>query len=254
MADEPNPEETAAIEKIEKMTKAGFDLKSRLQNRGLRKATITLYLDEELGPKLGYATDILNAYDHVTGRERGGVVGELDEMVESRDKLRKQHEKAVEDDSEKMTAPAKKKAKDAFESADAAFDEPIAELEKKRDEMTAQLASTGLRLELRAVPPVIEKDCRRKARASLEIKGKGIPEDMKDEFTLAVQGHLMSVLVQTVTDNLTEDVNEGMPYEDAVAMIEYLPTSQFIRLDQKMGELQYADAISRAIEGQEDFS
>lgn len=223
-------EQQEAIEKIANITKKGFDLSARLQNRGLRKATITLYLDEELGAELGDAYDVKNAMGITTGRERTGIIGDLDALIAARD----------------TPNPDGTAGPDLADS--------IASLEAKRDALIEELAKTGIVVSLRAVPPVIEEDCKRKARETLGLKEKGIPKDLSEEFTLAQTAHLMSVMIQRVTDNATGEVNEGATYDDCVSMMEYLPKSQFARLDQKLGELQFTDAISRSIEGQEDFS
>lgn len=223
-------EQQEAIEKIADITKKGFDLSARLQNRGLRKATITLYLDEEMGAELGDAYDVKNAMGVTTGRERTGIIGDLDALVAARD----------------TPSPDGTVGPDLADS--------IADLEAKRDAMIEELTKTGIVVSLRAVPPVIEEDCKRKARETLGIKEKGVPKDLSDEFTIAQTAHLMSVMIQRVTDNSTGQVNEGATYDDCVSMMEYLPKSQFARLDQKLGEVQFTDAISRSIEGQEDFS
>lgn len=223
-------EQQEAIEKIADMTKKGFDLSARLQNRGLRKATITLYLDEEMGAELGNAYDLKNAMGVVIGRERSGVIGDLDALVAARD----------------TPNPDGTVGPDLADS--------IERLEAKRDALIEELTKTGIVVSLRAVPPVIEEDCKRKARATLGLKEKSVPKDLTEEFNIAQTAHLMSVMIQRVTDNATGEVNEGASYDECVSMMEYLPKSQFARLDEKLGELQFTDAISRSIESQEDFS
>ena len=214
-------------ERIASITKKGFDLKERLKNRGLRKATITLYLDEEKGVEIGWARDKKNELGAVVGREREGIFGEIDALEEKRRKV---------------------------DLKDKGLDSKIVELEAKRDEMLEELNKSAIVVNIRAVPPVIQRDCHRKTKVTLNLETKNIPDDMKEEFDIASTAHLMAVMIQRVTDNATGGVNEGIDYDEAIAMMEYLSPGQFHRLDSKLGEVQFTDAISESIEGQEDFS
>ncbi len=223
-------EQQEAIEKIAAVTKKGFDLSARMKGRGLRRGTITLYLDEEKGAELGDAYDVKNAMGVFIRRERTGIIGDIDALIAARDTP----------DPDGNVGP---------DLADS-----IASLEAKRDALIEEMTKTAVVVHMRAVPPVIEEDCKRKARETLGIKEKGVPKDLQEEFTLAQTAHLMAALIQRVVDNETGAVNEGIDYNEAVSMMEYLPKSQFARLDNKMGEIQFTDAISRSIEGQEDFS
>jgi len=239
----------AEVERIAKITKKGFDLKARLEGRGLRRASITLYLDEELGAELGDAHDIRNNLGIVVGRERSGLIGELDKITEARAAAVSEWDKTIEKNPDMPEADRIK-----LKGVIAGFDERIAELEAKRDEMVAELTKTGITIHMRAVPPVIHKDCHRKAKQTLGIETKKVPDDLKEALVLAETAHLMSVMFQTITDNQTGDVNNDVTYEDATALMDFLPPSQWARLDAKIGEVQFTDAISRSIESQEDFS
>lgn len=229
------------MEEIAKVTKKGFDLKARLQNRGLRRGAITLYLDEELGAELGDVRILRDGFNNVIGKHRTGIIGQLDEAAEARDTIVKEFEAAKVLDSK-----AKLDTKQ--------LDKTIAELEAKRDEIVAELTRTGITIKMRAVPPIIEKDTHRLAKQTMGIEEKNIPEEKADEFNSIKTAHLMSRILQSVTDNQTGEVNEVLDYEDCVALMEQLPPSQFDRLDNKLGEVQFTDAISRSIESQEDFS
>jgi hypothetical protein len=260
MTDTATPELPAELqEKLEgiaQTTKKGFDLKARLEGRGLRKGTITLYLDEELGVDVGWAFDVERETPfgkrEFVRRERGGVIGQLDEVVTALSNAQKQYDDAME--GEDLSASDKKKLTAAFNSIREGFETRITELEEKKAELLERLTKTGITIKMRAVPPVIAKDCRRKAKATLGIETKNVPEDRMDEFKEVQAAHLMTVIFQRVIDNETGAVNETTTYEDGKALIDLLPPSQFDRLDFKMGEIQYMDAISREIENQEDFS
>lgn len=237
-------------QKIAKITKRGFDPRERLKKRGLRKATITVYLDEDKADEmgLGRAEDIVGAMNQFIRRERVGVLGDLDQAREELERFERQLAASEEDDepNEKRIAQ--------LESEIKSTQEKIKRLEDRRDEILAELEKTGLIFQLRSVPPVIEQDTRRKAKQTLGITEKNVPDEKMEEFSIAQQAHLMAVMIQSVTDIESGEVNTETTYEDAIAYIEELPKSQFARLDQKMGELQFTDAISRSIESQEDFS
>jgi len=239
------------LEALAKTTKREFDIVARLKGRGLRKGSITLYLDEELGSELGWAYDLTDKFGMFVRRVRHGILGDLDEVEEAKALALKQFELASE--NPEMTESDRTKGKKALDAIVSKFDERIAGLSEKRDEMVARLTDTGLTLRIEAVPPVIQKDCRRKAKAMLKITSKNIPDDIIEEFELCKQAHLMSVMIQSITDNETKSTNVGTTYDEAIALIDHLPPGQFQRLDAKLADIQFTDAISRSIESQEDF-
>ena len=218
------------VDKLVETTKKNFNLQERLKNRGLRRGSITLFMDDDKGAELGWVRDIEDAFGNVTSKETVGVLGLLALAEDARG-------------AEGVTPAGLKK-----------LDARVAELEKQRDELIAELTKTALVIQLRAVPPIVQKDTRRKARATLGITDKSIPEDKAEEFNVAQTAHLMTVMTQSVTDNSTGDVNDSLAFEDAIALMDYLSAQQFKRLDRIMGELQFTDAISESIESQEDFS
>jgi hypothetical protein len=252
MADAKTAKEVIAEQqqKIEKVTKRGFDLKARLEGRGLRRGSITLYLDEEKGVELGDAYDVRNQLGGFIRRERSGVIGDLDIAREQRENLTTEYEQKLEAwKTAEIEGDKEPEAPDTSE-----LDATIAEIEAKHDALVAELEQTGLVLQLRAVPPVIQKDCHRKAKATLEITEKNVPADKEDEFKACELAHLLSVVVQSITDIESDTVNDDVTYDDAKALMDFLPPSQWARLDAKLYEVQFTDAISRSIESQEDFS
>lgn len=245
-----SPEAQEEIEKLEQVTKRGFNLKERLENRGLRKETVVLYLDEELGPELGWAYPIKNQIGEQIAWERSGVIGEIDETENGKMQAHAAYNMNVAKMSEEDAAEAKKN----LDAIVAGFDKQLKTLYKRKDELIAKLTETGLTVKLRAVPPIIQKDTARRARKTLGIEEKGIPEDRKDVYYIAEQAHLMTVMVQSVTDNSTNISNDEMTYDDAIAMMDFLPPGQWERLNDAIFRVQFTDAISRSIESQEDFS
>lgn len=191
----------------------GFDLKARLQNRGLREGQITLYLDEEAGLELGSARDVKNQLQIVVGRVQEGILGELDKLGEDDDRT---------------------------------------ELEAKRDALIKKLEASALIVKLRAVPPVIAKSARRRAKDSLKIKGK-IADDQIEDYNDLYLAYLLSDTIVSITDVASGGVQGKLSYEDAKALKEYLPDQQFGRLDNKLAEIQFKDAVDESVSSDSDF-
>lgn len=202
-------EADTAQEQVIKEIKRGFSLKERLEKRGLRKAKITLFLDENAGAR------------HLK------VVGEIEAL-----------------DAQEVSEPGEL----VF------FEEKRAELVAKRDDYEKQLHKDALIVSMRAVPPVIAKDCRRLARQSVGIEEKGIPDDKAEDFLNSYYAHLLSFTVQSIEDTASGEVNEGLSYEDAIGLAENLPSGQYARLRAAADEVQFRDAFSQTVEAQEDFS
>lgn len=242
---EMSPEQKAEIDKLVTVTKKNFDLRARVRGRGLRKAGITLYLDEEKGPELGWAYDRVDQFGNAVGRIREGVLGELDLLNTDRDLIIDQRKAA-----NALVGPDEQVDVDA----ETPLDKQIKALEKKRDKLIEELTKSAIVVKMKAVPPIVQKGTRRKAKKILGITGKGIPEDKEEMFQLAEAAFLMIVMIESVTDNETGETNEGVDYDDAIDLIGYLPAGQWARLDAKLGEVQFVDAISRTLEAQEDFS
>lgn len=240
------------LKEIGKTTKRGFDLSARLKNRGLRKSSIVLFLDEEKGPELGWAYDNKDMLGNVVSRSREGVIGELDILQAAREDLVAQRTARLAASGDAKN-DAEAKALSSFPDMKP-IEEKIEKLEKRRDALIADLTKTGITVKLRAVPPIIQKDIRRRAKATLEITEKDVPDTIKEEFNLSQSAHLMTLVFQSITDNETGETNTEITYQDAIDLIGYLPPGQFQRLDDEMGKVQFMDAISTEIETQEDFS
>lgn len=218
-------DETAEIEQVVKEVKRGFSLKDRLEKRGLRKVTVTLFLDENVGAEHKEIADKIIALN--------AQIDELSEM----------HGQSVE--GETKAALLKE-----IERVTAERDEMIPE----RDALEDRLREEALIVHLRAVPPVIARDAHRRARAELEIEEKNIPRNRMEDFLPVMNCHLLSLTVQSITDTATNETNDGLSYQDARDLMDYLPSSQTERLANALNEVQFRDAFSESIEAQEDFS
>ena len=199
-------------------TQQGFDLKKRLQGIGLREGQITLFTDHETGEALGTARDVKNQLGITVDRVQVGILGDID----------------------KLNPESKTYAED------------LAALEVQRDELIAKLQETALVVKLRAVPPIIAKDGRRRAKVSLGIKGE-VPADRTEEFDDAFTAHLLSDTIVSIEDVASGAVNGKQTYEDCRTLKEFLPPDQWQRLDHKLAEVQYKEAVSEAISSDTDF-
>lgn len=229
-------------QKFVKATKRGFSLEDRLKKRGLREATIMLFTDEQLGIQYGEAVDKVGARDAAQSR-----IDEIDEEL------------AAMEDKPLLLSPEERQERAVerrtlLDIVEAHSDEVIAEATAQRDRIGEELKQSALVLKLRSVPPVIQKDVRRQARARLDITEKDVPKARAEEFMEVYNALLLSVIVQSVTDQASGAVNDGITYEEAIALADYLPPSQYLRLSNTVAEIQYRDGVSREIEGQEDFS
>lgn len=210
--------EQEQYEELRNEAAATFDLKARLQNRGLREGQITLYLDEEAGLELGSARDSKNQLGITVGRIQEGVLGEID-------KLDPESESYADD---------------------------LVALEVKRDELIKRLEDSALIFKLRAVPPVIAKSAKRRAKETLNIKGK-VGEDRIEDFNESYLAHLLSDTIVSITDASTGAVQGKLSYDEAKMLRDYLPEQQYSRLDLKLAEIQFKDAVDESIASETDF-
>lgn len=222
------PEAEAQVEQVAQEVKKNFSLRERLENRGLRRVTTTVFLDENLGAR------------HKAAAER---VSTIEAAIEAAEEERKMAESVW---NETVAAEASQKI--------AALHSDLSPALKEVDDILKSLKRESLTIALRAVPAKIAKDCRRRAKVSCDISGKDIPEDRMEDYVQSYNAHLLNLTVVSVTDNATEAVNDGLSYQDAVDLIEMLPPGQYQRLAGIVNEIQFRDAFSEALEVQEDFS
>jgi len=129
-----------------------------------------------------------------------------------------------------------------------------AALETRRADLEARLRADSLVVSLRAVPPVIAKDTHRRAKVSCGITGKDVPAEKYDDYIRSMNAHLLSVTVESVVDTASGEQNDGLTYEDALDLMDYLPSEQFERLAGALNEVQFREKFSETVEAQEDFS
>ena len=204
--------DNAEIDAVVTEAREGFDLGARLKGRKLRDGAITLFLDEEAGEALGDASEGTNAYG-VKYQTREGVLGAL---------------------------------------ADATSEDDIARLEAERDELIAALEATALVVKFRAVPAIVVKDSRRKAKETLKIKGS-VPEYLEEDFSVVFVDHVLAASITSIEDRVSGGVNGKQTYEQIKQLGEYLPRDEFQRLVAKQSEVQTKNTIGESVTGSADF-
>lgn len=245
MAEEMPAEAKETLEKITKVTKKGFSLQDRLGGRGLRRGSIKLFLDEATGAELGWSRDVFDLLGNKESLDREGVLGEIEDAKEE---LAGEIVEDVKDEN-----AAKVTGKQRVEFDQKPLKKRITELEKKRDALIAEIDKTSIVVQVRAIPPKIQRDARRKAKVTLKITGKDIPEELTVDFNASQSAHLMALMIQRIIDTETGEINDGATYQDAIDLMDELPPGQFSRLDNLIGQIQFTDSISESIEVQEDF-
>lgn len=126
-------------------------------------------------------------------------------------------------------------------------------LELATEQALAELKKTAITVKLRAVPPLIMKACRRKARKEIGLKGKGIPQDLAEEFSEAFTTHLLAELCTGYINHKTGTERSAITVTGAKALRDLLPEPEWDRLDLKMGDIQFKNVISESATAQADF-
>jgi hypothetical protein len=207
------------IEQVAEDAQANYDLEARLRGRPMRERGITLFTDEVKGEELGGVEEIRNQLQMVVGKRRWGLIGDLDllEQVEG-------------------------------EKDQAAIDDLKAKIAAKREE----LAETGVTVKLRAVPEIIVKDTRRKAKRYLGVKGK-VGEDQIEDYSEEITNQVLAVTIQSIEFHEDDYKVEKVNVADARNLRSFLPPSEFDRLDRKLYEIQFQASISEQATDNTDF-
>lgn len=219
------------VEQIATEAKEGFDLEATLNDRAFRTASITVFTDEVTGEKLEEVEQAI-----------AKLVGAPESLT------------LLQDAAEKFgLADAAKALRDIHDGlAESANPKILKRLEAERDELKKEMGKTALTFELRAVPTLIIKDARRKAKAELGIVGKGIPEASLEQFEERATAHVLSNVVRQYT-NASGAVNKGLTSLQAGFLGDTLPEAEFHRLTLKLNEIQFKNVIGESVTASADF-
>lgn len=202
------------VDAIVAEAKTGFNLKDRLQKRSLRTARQTVYTDEVLGQKYIELSQVLNAQLSLIARPVDGKV----------------FTEAVRDEAQEV----------------------VDKLQPEVDEVLAKLKAGGLTFDLQAVPEVIVKDCRRKARKHLGAKG-AVPAEQTDAYNDAYVAEIIAATVIGYTAHETGEHFGKLEYDEALALVDFLPMYEFQKLDSAIKNIQFTNAISESVVDDADF-
>jgi hypothetical protein len=221
------------VEHAESAAREGFDLRERLLGVAPLTKEVTVYTDAVTGKELGGAEDVRGQGGIVLGRRRWGVLGELEEA--------------------QLSAKALLDSDDVSEEKVAALEAKAAELTKKSKTLLRKLEKTALHFTLQAVPDLVIRDTRRKAKQFLGIKGKGI-DGREEEFALEYSALLLAASVKEWKDGSTGQTYTSLTDEQARDLRDFLPQGQFNRLDTAMLELSFETQIGNHATDSADFS
>ena len=232
----PSPE----IEEIVKEVEDDFDLDDLLNNRSHVDSTLRLYTDEKAGKELGGAEAEKGQFGFGT-RRRWGILGEIDALSEVIERA----EKALGamDDGD-----ARALIQEEVDEANAR----VVELGKKAGPLIEKMNRSAIDLEIQSLPPVIIKDCRRRARAALEIKGK-VSEADTERYMEQFNNEILVACVGKYTLVGNGKSMDGITVAQAAALYDKLPQSEVDKLDGKINEIVFKSSIAQEVGLNSDF-
>lgn len=214
-------------EEIVSKAREEFDVLAVLQDRPMRTRSIRLFTDEPLGEKIGgreYVADVNEFGLPVKKLRTWGIIGEIADLnVEY---------------AKNPTDAVKRK---------------IAALKKQVKTLSDELQSTAFEMELHDVPGIVQDVAERFARKVVGIKGR-LPEEgdpLYDEYNRERDAQLLTHMVTSLKNNATGQTNIGISVENARALKELLPRSEWLKVIIAMIELLQERAIAQ--QGIEDL-
>lgn len=221
-----------SFEQVVEEARTGFDLRERLLGASTLSKTVTVYTDAATGKELGGAEDQKGQGGVVLGRRRWGVQGRIEEIGLRAEYLLKQDSP----DDEEITA----------------LEAELAEKTKKSKALLAKLDKSALVFTIRAVPELVIRDTRRKARQNLGIKSKGI-DGREEEYSLEYTALLLSASVEKFLDKASGETYTSLSEQQARDLRDFLPAGQFAKLDAAMIEVSFEAQIGEHGTDSADF-
>ena len=195
------------IEEIATEARDTFDFDDAIQGVTYRDGVQKVYRDSKTAQLIGHAIDLKNNLGQVVGREQKGLLGQIDA--------------ALAEDAE----------------AD------VSDLRKELSELMLKLELSALTFHIVAVPPMIEKVQKSKARKQFAIKGGNVPEDKLAAFGDKYTALMFAACIGKVVN--AEGAETGqLTVGQAEGLVSYLHPSEFAKLDAKLRDVQYEQSIS----------
>lgn len=220
--------ETVESEEFVNEVKGTFDLSARLRGRSMRTGTVVVYTDEPTAERiqtveaaLQQLTDMPAGFKSLAAAIRNLGHEDIADNIES-----------------------------VVDSGIRDMDEYNG-LEQERDELKETLKASAIKIELQAIPKIVLKDCRRLAKKHLGIKGN-IPEERIEEFSDVNTAIALTKAITSLRD-ADGNVNTSLTVDEARDLFDYLPDSEWQKIDTALADLGYRDVISGAITDDPDF-
>ncbi|QIK61798.1 hypothetical protein G7068_16155 [Leucobacter viscericola] len=209
------------VEEVQQERK-DFDLLDRLVNRPKRDPQIvTLYMNEELGTKLGYVREEKNALGVPMGYSKSGLVGEL-------------HDEESKDE----------------ESRDG---ERIKALQEKIRETAAEIKRDSLTVTLQWIPPIAEELLQKESLEAVGLKSLPVPDNKLEEYQKEWFARALVSTLVSIMDNSTGARKDKLRLEEAASLRNYAPKEQQRQLDRALNALLNRAAISEEALDSADF-
>jgi len=204
------------IEEIATEARKTFDLSDRLKKRRMRTDTQKVYTDEVLGNKLGWVKEVTNNFGMVVDTEHVGILGQIAEA------------KAADSDAD------------------------VSKLREAAIDLKMELEQSALTFHLQAVPPIVAKVARRKARKVANVTGKNLTDEQTEDLTDAYMAQILSSVIVKVVD-FDESESGALSVEQAGDLKDSLPPSEYEKLAAKLNDVQYRQAVGDQITADADF-
>lgn len=233
MTDETATQDPIIAETIVE-AKATFNLADTLRGRGFRTGSITVYTDEILGEKhFDLEAELKKVKDSTSSLgillDAAGELGLTDAALA----LQPLFDAAL------------------LSGVDAA---KVAEIEAQLAPIKAELEATSFTFNLRAVPPIVVKDARRRAKKSLGIIGKNISENLEEEFLEYASAYVLSSMVTSYVQHASGITIDNLSDSDARDLGDLLPEGEFARLSAKVNDIQFKTVVGANVTETPDFS
>lgn len=219
-----------------------FDLGELLDGRSHADSSLRLYTDEKTGKELGGTETSTNQFGIAVSTRRWGVLGEIDGLREVIERAESAIESMDDSDAKALLEADLEEAKGK-----------VVELGKKAGPLLEKMDKSAIDLSIQSLPPVIIKDCRRRARAALEIKGK-VSEADQERYLEQFNAEILVACVSAYTLVGNGKTTQGLDIEMAKKLYDKLPPSEVARLDAKVDEIVYKSAIAQGVGRNPDFS
>jgi len=196
-----------AVEDIATEARATFDFDDAIQGVTYRDGVQKVYRDSKTAQLIGHAIDLKNNLGQVVGRERKGLLGQIDA--------------ALAEDAE----------------AD------VSDLREELSGLMLKLELSALTFHIVAVPSMIEKVQKSKARKQFAIKGGNVPDEVLQNFADKYTALMFAACISKVV-NADGAATGQLTVAQAEDLVSYLHPSEFKKLDAKLNEVQFEQAVS----------